>query len=63
MYCGSVPAVFLAKFGSEIPFFRHDENVVAGDDRRQEKHEYPGEIERQSNPHQNANAAEIEWIS
>jgi hypothetical protein len=35
---GSVLTVFLTELGGEIPLFRYDENIVAGDEGRQEKH-------------------------
>jgi len=62
MDCGGVRTIFLAERGGEVPLFWCDQNGVAGDKCREEHHQLPGKIEYQRDPHQNANAAEVEGI-
>ena len=57
-----VQGIFLTELSGQIPLLRRNKDVLAGDEGWQEKNEYPGEIGCQSDPTQNANAAEIERI-
>ena len=58
-----VQAIFLTKRSGEILFLRCDEDVMAGNNRRQEQEESPGQVERQRNSCQETNAAQVEGIS
>ena len=61
-YC-AVHTIFFAERSGEVPFLRCDENVMTGNDGRQEEDENPRKIECQRNSCQDTNAAEVEGVS
>ncbi len=57
---GRVRVVFFAEPLSQVLLLRCDQNGVAGHKPRDQEHEQPRQIERQRDPRQNTNAAEVE---